>query len=109
MNISSLSHEFLFFSGFLLFIFLMLAIDLGVFSKKNQEISFKQAAIMSSIWVFFALIFFVILYIWGNELHNIQDFDKLAEITQRHMHKIQLIPGNFDANLQIYNHNLALK
>lgn len=109
MNSSFLSHEFLFFSGFLLFIFCMLAIDLGLFSKKNQEISFKQAAIMSSIWVLFALLFFGILYQWGNELHNIQDFDRLTEITERHMHKIRLIPESFEASLQIYNKNLALE
>ena len=36
-------HEILFFSGFLLFIFLMLALDLGVFNKKSHTPSFREA------------------------------------------------------------------
>src|SRR3546814_12771648 len=48
----------------------------SLFSKKNEAISFKAAAIMSTIWVTFALIFYVILRIWGNELHNIQEIGR---------------------------------
>lgn len=109
MDSSFLTHELLFFGGFLIFIALMLAIDLGLFSKKNEAISFKAAAIMSTIWVTFALIFYVILRIWGNELHNIQDFETLVAITEKHMHNIQLIPDDLAASLRIYNNNLALE
>ncbi|SKB72927.1 tellurite resistance protein TerC [Parapedobacter luteus] len=104
-----MSHEILFFGGFLLFIILMLAIDLGLFSKSNKPVSFRQAAIMSAIWVTFALGFYVVLRIWGYELHDIQDFDRLTEITKRHLHNIRLIPGDFEASLALYNKNLALE
>lgn len=109
MDTSFLTNEMLFFGGFIIFIALMLAIDLGVFSKKNEAISFKSAAIMSSIWVTFALIFYVILRLWGHELHNIHDFESLKEITEKHMHSIKLIPESLEASIAIYNNNLAME
>jgi tellurite resistance protein TerC len=104
-----MSHEVLFFGGFLLFIVLMLAIDLGLFSKSNQAISLKQASIMSAVWVSFALIFYVVLRIWGHELHNVQDFATLEAVTKKHLHAITLIPGDFEASLALYKQNLALE
>lgn len=109
MNIAFLSHEFLFFGGFLIFIAIMLAIDLGVFSKGSKEVNLKQASIMSGIWVFFALCFYVLLRIWGHELHDIQNYEQLLEVTQRNLHKLKFNPNDFDASLQIYNNNLALE
>lgn len=56
----------LFWIGFHLFIFLMLALDLGVFNKKAHRISVKEALKMSVIWVSLALAFNVfILYEFG--------------------------------------------
>ncbi len=104
-----MSNELLFFGGFLIFIMLMLAIDLGVFSKSNKAVSFTQAAIMSAIWVSFALGFYVVLRVWGHELHDIQDFHQLAEVTKKHLHNIRLIPDDFAASLELYKKNLALE
>src|SRR2546427_4146837 len=48
--------------GFCLFILVMLAIDLGVFNRRPHEISFKNAAIWSVIWIALALIFAALLF-----------------------------------------------
>lgn len=104
-----MSNEILFFGGFIIFIVLMLAIDLGLFSKGDKEVSLKQAAIMSSIWVSFALGFYVVLRIWGHELHDIQDMAHLREIVNRHLHDIHLIPEDFAASLDLYKKTLALE
>lgn len=104
-----MSNEILFFGGFLVFIILMLAIDLGLFSKSNKAVSLKQAAIMSSVWVTCALGFYVLLRVWGDELHNIENFAQLAEITKKHLHNIKLIPDDFSASLELYKRNLALE
>jgi tellurite resistance protein TerC len=54
--------------GFLAFVFVMLAIDLGVFHKKAHEISMKEAAIWSAVWVTLAAIFNAGVYFWfGSE------------------------------------------
>ena len=104
-----MSHEVIFFGGFIVFIALMLAVDLGLFSKSNQTISLKQAAIMSAVWVAFALGFYTLLRIWGDELHNIDNYTQLAAVTKKHLHNIQLIPDNFAASLALYKKNLALE
>lgn len=104
-----MSNEVLFFGGFMLFIILMLAIDLGLFSKGDKEVSLKVAAIMSGVWVSFALLFYVLLRIWGHELHGVDSFEKLAEVTEKHFHNITLIPGDFAASLALYKNNLALE
>src|SRR5438132_9398763 len=48
--------------GFCLFILTMLAIDLGVFNRRPHEITFKNAAIWSVIWIALALIFAALLF-----------------------------------------------
>ncbi len=104
-----MSNEYIFFGSFLLFIILMLAIDLGLFNKKDHIVSLKEAAVMSFIWVSFAIGFYFILLTEGQMLHGINNYSQLAEITQRHLHNITLTPGNFTESLRVYNQNLALE
>ena len=104
-----MSNELMFFGGFLLFIVLMLSIDLGLFNKKDHVVSLKEAAIMSAIWVSFAIGFYFLLLTEGHQLHGIENFDQLAAITKAHKHNINLIPGDFLSSLQIYRQNLALE
>lgn len=104
-----MSNEYIFFGSFLLFIILMLSIDLGVFNKKDHVVKFKEAALMSFIWVSFALGFYFLLLNKGELLHGVDSFSRLEEVTKRHFHNITLIPGNFQESLQLYNQNLALE
>ncbi len=104
-----MSNEFIFFGGFILFIVLMLAIDLGVFNRKEKEVSLKEAGFMSAVWVLFALLFYVLLRIWGDQLHDIQSFEQLQHVVQKHMHRIKLDPADFAGSLTIYKNNLALE
>src|SRR5689334_2227441 len=43
--------------GFNVFVLLMLAVDLGIFHRKAHEVSVKEAAGWSVVWVSFALLF----------------------------------------------------
>ena len=43
--------RFLFFGLFMVFIVIMLAMDLGVFHKKDHEIGMKEGAIWTAIWM----------------------------------------------------------
>jgi tellurite resistance protein TerC len=43
--------------GFIAFVLLMLALDLGVFNRKDHVVGFKEAALWSCAWVSLALIF----------------------------------------------------
>ncbi len=51
-----------FYTGFLVFVFVMLAIDLGVFNRKAHVVSFKEAMIWSIVWVTLALVFNFFFY-----------------------------------------------
>lgn len=104
-----MSHEFLFFGGFIIFIILMLAIDLGLFSKSDKPISLKSAAIMSAIWVAFALLFGLVLYNWGHELHDVQDFASLKHIIEKHAHNIVIHENDIAASIKAYNANLSIE
>lgn len=104
-----MSSEVMFFGGFILFIVLMLSIDLGLFNKKDHAVSLKEAAVMSAIWVSFAIGFYFLLLAEGHKLHGIESFDQLAVVTKKHLHNIQLNPLDFSGSMQIYRQNLALE
>ena len=48
--------------GFLLFLVIMLALDLGVFNKKQHEVKVREALITSGIWIALAIVFNIITY-----------------------------------------------
>ena len=50
--------------GFVAFVLAMLALDLGVFHKKDHEISVKEALIWTGVWISLAMIFNAGIYFW---------------------------------------------
>lgn len=50
--------------GFVVFVLAMLGLDLGVFHRKQREVSFREASIWSSVWIALALAFNVGVYFW---------------------------------------------
>jgi tellurite resistance protein TerC len=52
-----------FWIGFHVFVFIMLALDLGVFHKHTHKVPVKEAIIWSSVWIFLALLFALFIYI----------------------------------------------
>ena len=63
MVVSSIGSPMLW-AGFLLFVLAMLVVDLGVFHKKAHEVSLKEAAAWSVVWVALAMVFYVGVYGW---------------------------------------------
>ncbi|PST84211.1 hypothetical protein C7T94_05675 [Pedobacter yulinensis] len=104
-----MSNELLFSAGFLGLILLILVLDLGLFSKKEHVVSLKQAGIMSAIMVSLALGFYVFLRLEGHQLHGIHDMARLAEVVTSHRHPVTLIPGDFQASLDLYRANLGIE
>jgi tellurite resistance protein TerC len=58
----SMAEYWQFYGAFLAFVFLLLALDLGVFHKTAHDVSVKEAAIWSVIWIALALCFNYGLY-----------------------------------------------
>ena len=62
MSLFPFADYWWFYAAFLLFVFLMLALDLGVFNRKAHVVSFKEATVWSIVWVVLALVFNFIFY-----------------------------------------------
>jgi tellurite resistance protein TerC len=103
-----MSHEILFIAGFLVFVFLMMAIDLGLFGKAEKPVSLKQAGIMSGVWVAFALGFYVLILNYGEMLHSVSNMASLQQINTEHLHNLKLT-DDFAASVHLYRKNLGLE
>jgi len=104
-----MSNELIFISGFIVFILAMLAIDLGLFANPDKPVSIKRAALMSVVWITFALCFYLLILKCGNLLHHIDSFATLQQINISNFHHLTLDPHNLPASLQLYRNNLALE
>ena len=58
--------------GFIGFVLVMLAIDLGIFHKQAHVIGFREAAIWSIIWVVLSLVFGVGIYLVAGSEHALE-------------------------------------
>jgi tellurite resistance protein TerC len=54
--------------GFLAFVLLMLALDLGVFHRKSHEVKIKEALIWSFVWISMAMVFNYGIYVFMGEI-----------------------------------------
>ncbi|MBC7893295.1 MAG: TerC/Alx family metal homeostasis membrane protein [Sphingobacteriaceae bacterium] len=103
-----LSSETLFFGGFILFVLLVMALDLGLLTKqKSHIVSFREAAIWSVVWVALALGFYVFLRYYGYLVHGVTDLAHLESIRNLYAERLQLVPGNFERSLDIFQKNMA--
>jgi tellurite resistance protein TerC len=59
-----MSNQALLWVVFIIFVFTMLALDLGFFHRKEHVVKIKEALIWSAIWIALALLFNLGLYFW---------------------------------------------
>lgn len=104
-----MSSEILFLGGFLLFIFIILAIDLNMGKKSGGVVSMKKAGIMSFFVVALSMCFYFILITYGHLLHGIDSMEKLQHVISKHHHPVKVIPDNLDLSIKLYNQNLGLE
>jgi tellurite resistance protein TerC len=103
------SSEVLFFGGFLLVIGVMLLLDLGVFSGKDHIVKFKEAAAWTAAWIALALAFYLVINTHGDLVHGVDNYQQLETIKSKYAPHLQLIPGNYEASLEIYRKNMSLE
>lgn len=104
-----MSNELIFFTSFLLFIAFMIFMDLGVFSKKNHVVSFREAAIWSAIWVLCACAFYLIVDTHGDLIHGIDTYGELVVLQQRYADHVHLNHNDFIQSLQNYRDNMSIE
>ncbi len=98
----------LFFVLFLVFIVIMLAMDLGVFHKKDHEIKNREAALWTCFWVVMALAMALLIRFRAEWIHGIATMDDLlAFISGTSLENLIQQGMNFDSALQIYRKEMA--
>lgn len=104
-----LTNETLFFAIFLAFVAFMLTLDLGILNKKNHEVSFKEAAAWSVLWVALAIGFYFFLIDFGYLVHGIESMEDLLAVQDRYHGKANYTIDNFAQGLQAYQQRMALE
>ncbi len=103
------SNETIIFSSFLVFIFLMLALDLGVFNKKSHALTFREALLWTTVWVAISFLFYILIRLFGNELHGFTTIEQLKENILKFHHPINVDGLTLQEAIPIYNRNLSLE
>lgn len=101
------------FGLFLLFIVVMMALDLGVFHKKDHVIGWKEAGLWVGIWFGLAMLFSLVVFLKGDVFHGIHDAESLKA------YYVTYFPNStthvydegmtFAQNLKIYRKTLGME
>jgi tellurite resistance protein TerC len=102
-------NEILFFATFIAFVFGMLALDLGIFSKDSHTVTFKEAGTWSLIWVLLASAFYLLVDTHGDLIHGIDNMEELIMLRDKYAPHVHLIENNFELSLQNYRDNMSLE
>src|SRR6266576_536995 len=101
----SLATPTLAWAGFCIFILVMLAIDLGLFNRKPHEISYRNAAVWSGVWVALALLFAGLLFgPLGWELFGAARHQKGLEFLAGYLIELSLSVDNLFVFLLIFSY-----
>ena len=103
-----MSSEITFFTLFIGFIMIVLALDLGVFSKSNKAVTFKNALSWTSVWVSFAIMFFLLLKQYGHLIHGIMSQDQLIALAKNYQPDMDFSKGDFASEIIRYNDRISL-
>jgi tellurite resistance protein TerC len=103
------THEIIVFASFLVFIFMMLALDLGIFNKKSHVLSFREALAWTIVWVGISIGFYLLIRFFGHELHDLNDIDGIKVNILKYHHPIRVDGLLFQDAIDLYNRNLSLE
>ncbi len=101
-------EQTIFFIVFIVFVVAILLVDLLVISRNSHEVSVKEAAIWSAIWIALALVFAVFLRFFAEHVHGIHDFERLRMVVHHYAPYLKLDETSFENSLDIYRKNSAI-
>ncbi len=87
----------------------MLFIDIGIFNKEAKEMGFKSALYWTIGWVSLSLIFWGVLYLFGDHIHGIDNIEKLKQVIAQYNHPINIETDDYEYLLSKYRQNLGLE
>ncbi len=101
--------QYLFFALFIVFILAILALDLGVFNKKDHEIGIKEATYTTILWIVLSLVMAVLLYFRAEWVHGITDMEGLLAYAANQPDMLSQLQaaGDYNSALQVYRHEVT--
>lgn len=92
----------------MVFIILMLAMDLGVFHKKDHEIKAKEALIWTCVWVLMAMGMALLIRLRAEWVHGITSMEELLSFASGTSLEALIQPGmDFASALDVYRKEMA--
>lgn len=102
-------HENLvFFGTFLVLVLGILLLDLLLIGRRSHEVSFREAAIWSGIWISLALGFALLLRFHAKYAHGIHDMEGLVAVTEKFAPHLKLDPSSYESSLEIFRKESAI-
>jgi tellurite resistance protein TerC len=88
----------------------LLFFDLGVLHKKDHEVTFKESAGWTAIWVSLSLMFFIFLRLQGDMVVNVHDKEHFVEQNELYEHGVTYDDAlSWDENIKNYKKQLSLE
>ena len=103
-----MSENILFFILFMALILGVLMLDLLVIGRKSHEVSLREAATWTSIWVLLALGFTVFLRFFGEHIHGIRTSDELNQVLNKFYPFLSQDPDSFANSLELFRKSIAI-
>ena len=102
--------ENLFMLIFIVVIAFLLFFDLGVLHKKDHEVTFKESAGWTAVWVTLSLLFFLFLRMQGDMVVNVHDQEQFVEQNKLYDHGVTYDEAlSWDENIKNYKKQLSLE
>ncbi|MCB9246224.1 MAG: TerC/Alx family metal homeostasis membrane protein [Flavobacteriales bacterium] len=101
--------ESLFFIFFLIFVLFVLLLDLGLFSKDNHEVSFRESIGWTSVWIACAIGFYFFLRFKGEMIHGVESLEGLQQLIKRYQHAITVDGLTYDELLHQYRKTISIE
>jgi tellurite resistance protein TerC len=98
----------LFFVIFLVVILSILMLDLLVVGRKSHEVSLREAAIWTSIWISLAFLFSLFLNFYGDFVHGIDSNDELIQVLEKYYPYLTPFQGSYEEGIILLRRNLTL-
>ncbi len=103
-----MTSEQIFFVSFIVFVVFVLILDLTVIGRKSHEVSVREAAIWSGIWILLALVFAAFIRYFGEYVHGIENVDDLRTKVELYMPYLTLDYSDYQGSLEIYRKSSSI-
>ena len=103
-------NQLIFMIIFLVAVTTLLLLDLGVFHKDDHEVTLKESARWTCLWVLLAVAFGVFIYFAGDLIYGVRTQEQLIAINELNGHDLAFDWGKgWDYNIKLYRDALTME